>query len=215
MRLVAAGSFLMGSESGDADEQPPHRVYVNAFYMDVTEVSCARYAGFLEETGYPAHEMWDPKIDRPEDPVVGISWHDAAAFAAWAGKRLPTEAEWEKAARGGLKQMRFPWGNEIDRKKTNYNSFGTAPVKSYSPNGYGLYDMAGNVWEWCRDWYGKEYYLIGTSKNPGGPGQGDRKVVRGGAWFCNPDAVRAANRHKNNPDIGSFNIGFRCVKDAG
>ena len=214
MMLVPAGYFLMGGEEGNEDEQPQHRVHVDAFYMDTAEVTCARYERFLKQTGYPPHQLWDPKFDRPEDPVVGLSWYDASAFAKWAGKRLPTEAEWEKAACGGLVEKKYPWGDEIDREKANYNSFGITPAKSYEPNGYGLYDMAGNVWEWCQDWYGKEYYNMSSRENPSGPFLGTRKVVRGGAWYCNETALRISNRYKNDPGLGSFNIGFRCVKSA-
>jgi formylglycine-generating enzyme required for sulfatase activity len=158
--------------------------------------------------------MWNPEYDRPDDPVVGVSWEDALAFTKWAEKRLPTEAEWEKAARGGLVGRKFPWGDEINRERANYKSFGTTPVKSYEPNGYGLYDMAGNVWEWCQDWYSKEYYELSAKKNPQGPILGSKKVVRGGAWYCDKAALQVSNRHKNDPHLGSFHIGFRCVKSV-
>ena len=212
MVLVPAGYFLMGSEEGDEDEQPRHKVYVDAFYIDTSEVTCARYKRFLEDTGYPPHQLWIPEYDRPKDPVVGVSWYDASAFARWAGKRLPTEAEWEKAARSGLNEKRYSWGDEIDREKANYNSFGTTPVKSYEPNEYGLYDIAGNVWEWCQDWHSKDYYNTTPHKNPHGPMLGERKVIRGSAWYNNESALRVSNRHKSYPSVGSFNIGFRCVK---
>lgn len=214
MVLVPAGYFLMGNDKANEDEQPVRKVYIDAFYMDTAEVTCARYDRFLKETGYPPHQLWDPKYDRLEDPVVGVSWYDALAFAAWAGKRLPTEAEWEKAARGGFVEKKFPWGDDIDREKTNYNSFGITPIKSYEPNSFGLFDMAGNVWEWCHDWYSQDYYNIGSKTNPRGPMNGTRKVIRGGAWYCNETALQVSNRHKNDPALGSFNIGFRCVKSA-
>lgn len=212
MVLIPAGCFLMGSEEGDADEQPLHKVCVDAFYIDAAEVTCARYERFLNETGYPPHQMWIPEYDRPDDPVVGVSWDDASAFANWAGKRLPTEAEWERAARGGLVEKKYPWGDGIDKEKVNYDSFGTTPVKSYEPNGYGIYDMAGNVWEWCQDWYSGEYYKLSPRKNPSGPMRGSKKVIKGGAWYANESALRISNRHKSDPTLGSFNIGFRCVK---
>jgi formylglycine-generating enzyme required for sulfatase activity len=151
---------MMGSEEGDVDERPLHTVYIDAFYMDSTEVTCSRYGRFLSETGYPPHQLWNPEYDRPDDPVVGVSWYDAAAFARWAGKRLPTEAEWEKAARGSADRTTYPWGNEIDKTRANYASFGITPVKSFAPCGYGLYDMAGNVGEWCEDWYSDAYYAM-------------------------------------------------------
>jgi len=214
MVLIPAGTFTMGHETGSEDEQPPHEVYVDAFYIDVAEVTCARYETFLKDTGYPPHQMWNPEYDRLDDPVVGVSWNDAFAFAKWAGKRLPTEAEWEKAARAGLVEKNYPWGDEIDQEKANYQSFGITPVKSYEPNFYRLYDMAGNVWEWCQDWYSKEYYKLSTKNNPKGPMLGSKKVVRGGAWYCGEAALQVYNRHKNDPHLGSFHIGFRCVKSV-
>ena len=214
MVLIPAGYFLMGSEEESEDEKPVHRVYLDAFYIDTAEVTCTRYERFLLETGYPPHQMWNPEYDRPYDPVVGVSFHDASAFAKWAGKRLPTEAEWEKAARGGLVGKKYPWGDAIDREKANYSSFGITPVKSYDPNGYGIYDMAGNVWEWCEDWYGKDYYKMSSKKNPTGPVRGEKKIVRGGAWYTAETALRVANRYKNDPSLGNFNTGFRCVKSA-
>ena len=212
MMLIPAGTFTMGKETRNEDEQPVHKVYVDAFYIDAAEVTCTRYNRFLKETGYPPHQLWNPQFDRPDDPVVGASWYDAVAFARWAGKRLPTEAEWEKAARGGLIGEKYPWGDEITREKANYNSFGTTPAKSYEPNGYGLYDMAGNVWEWCQDWYSKDYYNTTPHKNPHGSMLGESKVIRGGAWYNNESALRVSNRHKSYPSVGSFNIGFRCVQ---
>jgi formylglycine-generating enzyme required for sulfatase activity len=214
MVLIPAGTFTMGNETGNEDEQPAHEVYVDAFYIDVAEVSCARYENFLKDTDHPPHQMWNPEYDRPDDPVVGVSWYDASAFAKWAEKRLPTEAEWEKAARGGLVGKNYPWGDEINREKANYQSFGITPVKNYEPNSYGLYDIAGNVWEWCLDWYSKEYYNMSTKKNPKGPMLGSKKVVKGGAWYCGEAALQVSNRHKIDPQLGSFHIGFRCVKSV-
>ena len=214
MVLIPAGHFMMGSEEGEEDERPLHKVYLDAFYIDTAEVTCARYGRFLSETGYPPHQLWNPEYDRPEDPVVGVSWYDASAFARWAGKRLPTEAEWEKAARGGSDGKRYPWGDEIDKTKANYASFGITPVKSFEPNGYGLYDMAGNVGEWCEDWYSDTYYSMSSGERPRGPQRGERKVVRGGAWYNEESGLRIANRYKNAPDLGNFNTGFRCAQSV-
>jgi formylglycine-generating enzyme required for sulfatase activity len=214
MVLIPAGHFMMGSEEGEDDERPVHKVYLDSYYIDEAEVTCSRYGRFLTETGYPSHQLWNPEHDRPEDPVVGVSWHDASSFARWAGKRLPTEAEWEKAARGASDGMKYPWGDDIDKAKANYESFGIMPVKSFERSGYGLYDMAGNVGEWCEDWYSDMYYTMSPGKNPRGPQLGERKVVRGGAWYNNEDGLRIANRYKNAPDVGNFNTGFRCVKSA-
>ena len=212
MALVPAGSFLMGSAGGGRDERPQHTVYLDAFYIDRAEVSCERYGRFLKETGYPAGDLWNPEYDRPDDPVVGVSWHDAVAFAAWAGKRLPTEAEWEKAARGGLVGKKYPWGDEPGNERANYMSFGTTPVKSYEPNAYGLYDIAGNVWEWCQDWYDPDHYRQSPLRNPLGPVYGTHKVIRGGYWYSSEETLRVSNRHRHEPAHRSFLIGFRCAK---
>ena len=215
MHLVPAGYFLMGDNECSRDEQPVHRVYIDAFYIDETEVTCRRYAKFLKETGYPPHKLWNPEYDRPEDPVVGVSLQDAMAFAIWAGKRLPTEAEWEKAARGGLVGKKYSWGDVLDKGKANYDSFGAMPVKSFAPNGYGLYDMTGNVWEWCSDWYSPDYYRHSPERNPLGPVYGTEKVIRGGCWSCSsPELLTVSNRVKKNPDDRSFDTGFRCVMPA-
>lgn len=214
MVLIPAGHFMMGSDEGQEDERPVHSVYLHSYYIDEAEVTCSRYRHFLTETGYPPHPLWNPEHDRPEDPVVGVSWNDAAAFARWAGKRLPTEAEWEKAARGGLAGKKYPWGDEIDTAKANYDSFGIMPVKSFEPNGFGLYDLAGNVAEWCEDWYSDIYYSMSPGDNPRGPQLGEKKVVRGGAWYNNQEALLIANRYKNAPDLGNFNTGFRCVQSV-
>ncbi len=216
MVLIPAGKFIMGSMDGSSDEQPIHSIYLDSFYMDEAEVTCRRYGRFLKETGYPSHELWNPEFDRPDDPVAGVSWPDAVAFAGWAGKRLPTEAEWEKAARGGLSGKKYSLGDNIDRDMGNYNSFGTTPVKSYDPNGYGLYDMIGNVMEWCQDCYEPDYYSHSTRKNPPGPVCGEKKVIRGGCWNCSSDSLlTVSNRFRHDPLHGSYSIGFRCVVSVG
>ncbi|WP_444543955.1 formylglycine-generating enzyme family protein [Paenibacillus segetis] len=170
--------------------------------------------------------------ERLDHPVVHISWHDADAYCRWAGKRLPTEAEWEYAARGGLIQKRYPWGDELklggqhwcniwqgkfpDKNHASDGYAGTAPARSYLPNGYGLYNMAGNVWEWCDDWFTQAYHLSAETINPKGPSSGTARSMRGGSYLCHKsycNRYRVAARSKNTPDSSSGNIGFRCAAD--
>lgn len=168
---------------------------------------------------------------RLHHPVVHVSWNDAVAFCRWAGKRLPTEAEWEYAARGGLAAKRFPWGDELlpgGRHRCNIwqgrfphlntaadGHVGTAPAKSFRANGFGLYNMAGNVWEWCADWYSPDWHRTHSRNNPKGPASGDRKILKGGSYLCHDsycNRYRVAARYANTPDSGTGNAGFRCVR---
>jgi sulfatase modifying factor 1 len=222
MVLIPAGEFQMGSNDGDDDEKPVHTVYLDAFYMDVYEVTNALYKKFMDATGHKAPVYWnDSGYNAPNQPVVGVTWHDAKAYAGWAGKRLPTEAEWEKAARGGLAGKKYPWGDSITHDDANFSgAVGkdgwdvSAPVGSFAPNGYGLYDMAGNVREWCADWYDEDYYSKSPRRNPTGPRSGTYCVLRGGSWYNSYFHLRVASRYREESMGTYYNVGFRCVEDA-
>lgn len=216
MALIPAGSFLMG---GDFDEERPrHRVMLDTFWIDRFEVSNAQYAEYLKATGAPVPLYWN-KSDRfhsgekfPRHPVVGISWLDAKAFCEWKGKRLPTETEWEKAARGGHEGRAYPWGDIADRERANFEGQGTLPVGSFAPNDYGLYDMTGNVWEWVSDWFDPHYYENSAETNPRGPDSGKDKVLRGGSWVDGTGPNRVAHRHWY-PLAGQYKwLGVRCAR---
>jgi formylglycine-generating enzyme required for sulfatase activity len=305
MVWIPGGTFTMGTDSnlGWPDEKPAHRVRVDGFWIDATEVTNAQFRAFVEATGYvttaerapsleeimsqvppgtppPAKEdlvpgslvftppagrvdlkdfsQWwtwargaswrhpegpDSSIEgRDDHPVVHVSWYDAAAYARWAGKRLPTEAEWEFAARGGLDAKPYVWGDErpvdaaaqaniwqgeFPHQNTALDGFArTAPVKSFPPNGYGLFDMAGNVWEWCADWYDRELYRRRAGStvpvNPSGPERSidparpftPQRVQRGGSFLCNDSycsRYRPSARHGTSPDTGMSHAGFRCA----
>ena len=221
MVKILAGSFVMGSADGDFDEKPMHTVNLDAFYIDVYEVSNQLYGKFMDATGHKTPKYWkDPEYNAPNQPVVGVTWEDANAYARWAEERLPTEAEWEKAARGKLVREEYPWGYKISHEDANYKGVGTtdrwegpAPVGSFPPNGYGLYNTAGNVYEWCSDCYGKDYYANSPKKNPKGPESGKHRVLRGGSWSDVPNLLRVADRYFS-PSSPETRFGFRCAKDA-
>jgi len=254
MLLIPAGEFQMGSNDGSSDEKTVHTLTLDDFYMDKYEVTNSQYAEFLNKyrknTDAAGHELinlddedclieksggvYRPKKGYEKHPVIEVTWYGAAAYAQFYGKRLPTEAQWEKAARGGEVGKKYPWGDDIDPTKANYNdgtrSWSTEdmlkylkPVGSFPANGYGLYDMAGNVREWCADEYEEGYYNESPKHNPTGPGvpilfvDNDftnvkkRRVLRGGSWSNDPVYLRCAGRVRLNP-TGSYNDwGFRCV----
>lgn len=227
MAVIPAGEFLMGSERGYPNERPVHRVFVDAFALALHPVTNRQYEQFVKETGHRVPSLDDPRAEgnnwdqeqrtypmgHEHHPVVFVSWHDAHAYCEWAGGRLPTEAEWEKAARGGLDEKLYPWGDEIDPSLANYDNWdGTTPVGSYAPNGYGLHDMAGNVWEWVADWYDAKYYPRSPQQNPHGPEKGTVRVLRGGAWLLFPQFCRVAYRFRNSPDFRFNLIGFRLAR---
>jgi formylglycine-generating enzyme required for sulfatase activity len=305
MIWIKAGTFMMGANNKQAspDEYPKHKVAVNGFWMDATEVTNAEFARFVKSTNYittaERKPDWNelkkqvaPGTPKPDDsllvaaslvfdppktpvdlndytqwwvwkkganwehphgpgsniigkdnyPVVHISWYDAVAYCKWAGKRLPTEAEWEWAARGNLQNKIYPWGDEpVDQGKVKANTwqghfpdhntlrdkfYGLAPVASFAPNGYGLYDMAGNAWEWCADYYNNQYYatIAKGASNPKGPANSydpeepyaKKRVIRGGSFLCNDSycsGYRVARRMKSTEDSGMEHVGFRCVRD--
>jgi len=214
--FVPAGEFIMGSNDGLDNERPQHRVYLDGYWIYKYEVTVAQYRKFCQATGrkMPLPPEWGWKDDHP---IVYVTWDDAVAYAKWAGVRLPTEAEWEKAARG-TDGREYPWGNKWDASKCNNYWTGpkqTTAVGSY-PQGvspYGVHDMAGNVWEWCADWYDPNYYRSAPSKNPLGPSSGMYRVVRGSSWiYENPDRFRCALRDFYNPEVRFGNYGFRCAR---
>ena len=225
MRLIPAGSFEMGDHfnEGHSSERPVHRVELDAFYMDVREVTVGQFREFVNQSGYSYNRWNDVAVYSAGDdyPMVYVSWNDATAYAKWAGKRLPTEAEWEYAARGGLAGKRYPGGDGISHDDANYSGTGgkdkwkySSPVGSFAANGYGLYDMAGNVWEWCQDRYGGNYYSSSPAKNPPGPGTGSSRVLRGGSWSNLTYNLRVANRSFTYPSSRLNYLGFRCVSGS-
>ena len=222
MVLVPAGEFTMGSSTGDADERPMRRVYLDAYFFDKNQLTVGEYAKFLDATSHSVPQEWNI-MSRPmhkNRPVVNVEWADAAAYCKWAGKRQPTEAEWEKAARG-TDGRTYPWGDEPPTKfhgnmmKELWNNhMGLTPVGMFEDgrSPYGIYDMAGNVWEWVSDWYDPNYYRTGPKRNPTGPPTGSHKVVRGGSWGSGPEGLRAAERETRLPSFQGYDTGFRCAK---
>ncbi len=225
--------------SADAfnDEGPAHMVMLDAYLIDKYEVSNKQYAEFMKATQHAAPAYWDdPRLNKPDHPVVGVNWYDAKAFCEWKGKRLPTEAEWEKAARGPSSSL-YPWGNEFDPTKANFGKLheATMPVNS-NPQGasyYGVFNMAGNVFEWVADWYDPFYYgRHETSVNPPGPVYpiwlggtgtyvdrltvGEKRVIRGGSWIAPAGTTRTTHRFWNHPLNNSYGVGlgFRCAQGA-
>lgn len=257
---VRGGSFAMGSADAlaMAHERPVHVVTVDAFWIDRTEVTVAQFAAFVQATGYStdaekygwsgvfdsARAAW-VRVDGADwrhpdgpdshaganDPVTHVSWNDAQAYSQWKGHRLPTEAEWEYAARGGLAGKAYSWGDELrpgGKPMANWwqGSFpvrntledkfaGPAPVASFPANGYGLFDVTGNVWEWVADWYAPDYYARSSARDPQGPAHGSERVMRGGSYLCASNFCsnyRVAGRSHATPDTSLSNVGFRTVK---
>ena len=220
---VPAGAFLMGSDGGQDDERPPHRVHVDAFAMAIFPVTRADYTSFLDATGHTAPRDWtDPALAGDDRPVVGVSWHDASAYCAWrtmtgSPERLPTEAEWERAARGHVEGSAFPWGDQIPSWIPDEGRGplpGPWPVTLGEPNAYGLFGIAANVHEWCADWYDRGYYAGSPEVNPRGPESGVRRASRGGSWRHAVTISRCAARSRLDPSFRYTDYGFRTVREA-
>ena len=260
MILVKGGNFQMGDDEGMPFEMPAHTVKLDSFLIDEHEVTVAEFAEFVKATNYKTEAEkfgWSGVFDfetgewkrvdganwrnptgkdstaKDSEPVTQISWNDANEFAKWKGKRLPTEAEFEFAARGGLAGKKYAWGDELRPngkvlanfwqgtfpvKNTLEDGFlSVAPVKSFAPNGYGLYDMTGNVWEWTADWFAEDYYENSPKKNPKGANGGTERSIRGGSFMCAENFCsnyRVAGRSHATPDSGLSNLGFRCARDV-
>ena len=218
---VPAGDFLMGAADDDPqayyDERPQHVVYLDAYWIDKTEVTNEQFGRFVDATGYEAGPWWrDEAAGKANHPVVYVTWFDAKAYCEWAGRQLPTEAQWEKAARGTDGRM-YPWGNEApDASRCNFDLGvgGTTPVGSYPAGAspYGALDVAGNVWEWVVDWYDEGYYANSPSRNPTGPDSGEYRVLRGGSWYSYSRSVRSSSRTGCFPDLRDGRGGFRCAR---
>lgn len=236
MVLIPAGAFTMGSNEGLPAERPEHVVTLDAYAIDRYEVSLRLYRRFLQEAQRDAPPTWDDEAAETvgDRPAIGVSWADASAYCTWAGKRLPTEAEWEKGARG-TDGRRYPWGPMqpfVDIANYNRGVWVSEAVTLVNVTGgvegmsvrhglkeggrspYGLHHMAGNVAEWVGDWYDREYYAKSPDKNPTGPAKGEKKVIRGGSWSDLPVALRSSARVSAEPDFQDRAIGFRCAMDA-
>ncbi len=222
MVLIPGGEFNMGKNSGyPTDWQPEHKVHIDSFYLDNCEVSNQEYYDFCIATSHSLPEFWgiDELRSGPDflsHPVVGISLFDAEQYARWAGKRIPTEAEWEYAARGGLVDKNFPGGDTIDSTLANFGKKykGIMPAGSFPANAYGLYDMAGNVWEWTTDNYRDDYYALSPYNNPKGPERSRFKAIRGGSWHSGAMCVQTYFRSGLIPSWVDFAVGFRCAGDV-
>lgn len=244
MALIPAGEFLMGSndENANTSEKPVHPTYIDAFYIDKYPVTNEQYKAFLDACPQwqknNIHEdyhngdylrTWNrnnyPK-GKTDHPVVNVSWYTAMAYAQWIGKRLPTEAEWEKAARGGLDEKTYPWGDQLNTIMANYGKYigGTTPIGGYLPNDYGVYDMAGNVWEWCLDEYDRNLHKKLPPRNYNAEANSiseiinnflsikTSRVLRGGSWASSPKALKAAYCGAAPPTLTYNSYGFRCVR---
>lgn len=219
---VPRGWFVMGSDEGQASELPRRQFWIDAFQMAVYPVTRSEYARFLAETAHSEPREWDnPAFGHGDQPAVGVNWHDATGYCAWRSTqedgavRLPTEAEWERAARGGPDGRRYPWGDDIPDWIPNDGEGpldGPWPVTLGRPNGFGLYGIAGNIHEWCSNWHDRGFYACAPTLNPVGPETGTRRASRGGAWRHAVTLNRTAARSSLDPSFRYTDYGFRLAR---
>jgi len=213
----------MGSATGQDNERPIHRVWIDAFQLAARQVTNAEYTKFLHATASLPPPLWDdPNFNQPRQPVVGVSWHEAQRYCEWLATnlerpyRLPTEAEWERAARGGTEGALFPWGSAPPASLPNYAirwQTGPEPVGQSDPNAFGLFDICANVHEWCSDWYDPGYYAVSPERNPRGPESGQRRASRGGSWRHQIKVSRCSARSSIPPQFQYADYGFRVACD--
>ena len=221
---IPAGYFEMGCEQGRDEEKPVHRVWVDGFEMAVYQVRNRDFACFLDANRTPAPPQWsDPQFNHPDQPVVSVSWFDAVAYCEWLSRtcgrqyRLPTEAEWEYAARGGREGALYVWGDEPPHARPDYVRrwtgvvSGPRPVGEEPPNAFGIFDIGENIHEWCADWFDKNYYAVSPERNPSGPAAGERRASRGGSWRHQIKVSRCAARSSIPPSFLYADYGFRVV----
>lgn len=219
--VIPGGCFLMGSDGGRPDEAPAHEVEVGSFRLSRTPVTCAAYAPFVATARVAPPPWWlRPGFDRPEQPVVGVTWFDAVAFAEWLSGslgsrwRLPTEAEWERAARGDLVSSRTSWGDALPEGEVPEGPLeGPWDAGRGQPNGFGVYDMGTIVHEWCLDWYAEGYYASSPSRNPTGPPEGERRSSRGGSWRHHVRWSPPSARSSLLPEFRYADYGFRVLQE--
>jgi formylglycine-generating enzyme len=211
----------MGSEAGQDNERPVHRVWLDAFCLAECQVTNQDYARFLRVSGIQTPPYWDdPNFSHPDQPVVAVSWLEAVQYCDWLSGitgeryRLPSEAEWERAARGGQEGKSFPWGDDPPQSRPNYSErwkSGPEAVARYAPNPFGIFDICENVHEWCSDWYQPGYYAISRERNPRGPEGGERRASRGGSWRHHVKVARCAARSSLPPQFKYADYGFRVA----
>ena len=220
---IPEGWFFMGSDSGQDCECPVHRVWIDAFLLSATQVTNTEYDHFLRATATVPPPFWkDANFNHPQQPVAGVSWYEATRYCDWLSAqtgrhyRLPTEAEWERAARGGIEHKKFPWGDDPPQSLPDYAArwqTGPEPVARYAPSAFGLYNICDNVHEWCSDWYDPNYYASSPERNPHGPETGQRKASRGGSWRHQIKVARCSARSSIPPKFQYADYGFRLACD--